>query len=1078
MLRFLWLACAIVLFLSGCSGGGEGSGDLKLGPTVSGKAEKGPYSETSTIIYSQLDSSGTVLNSERSGLTDIGRFSANIAWEGWTEIEVMGQTISEIDISKEQEVTLSAIRDLDGTSITSNVNVFTHLHASRTLALVSQGSTFEQAAARALKDLSTAFSLQLSDLDKLAQISLSSSASSTDLAEGALLVLSAAISARDNVATDISTLDNDFADDGTLNGVGLTLLENLREVAKGLNLEVPMSNIRTLMGNSVTFEALGYSMPAWVVGQAEVKNEVVNASAKSIAVDLYDSSNGDLVLSGAAATEVERGTVLVADRSTAAPSGVLARIVGKEEIKGQVIAVTEPASLTDVFESGVISIRVGDGLAVANGSASSAPQAVSGAVSAASHSNYLSYRTMLSPYPYRRAYAQGYRTHALATGDAEPDPIFTSPTPYLDDKLAALDYCLYALMPADDYENKSGKLCPLRSRSGSPSGKTGLALGILVQKDLKEVGALHIDQGTWFGGASVAFYVAADFDVDDAVAQLDTTIDFAGETGVAASLGAAYNRTYKKTCDRRTDPETEVYDQVGPTFTVWVPAGLVPVPVVIDTGLRCQVTLDMGFSASGVMGGKLYTRLNKKYSATFQSLRDVETDIIDLAPSDLGIEPMLDATASAGLTGRLEVAVGFRLYDAFGILVGPYLELESKGKTTSLQGIHYVKQKEQATEANMLTSTHDVLLGAAGSVFAQSDAWNIFARSFGIDGFAGKYTLSYPLTGNLMHASPVPSFGVSRVPSADGNLHLSLEYVEPEAPSRPEVSPTYKLRLSTQEGKSSVGEYWLEIDEFTDKDDISKFMADAGLVTLNSDATYYLCLDALYGEETFGCSDELALPTEPLQEDTDKFFLASNGVTIMCPDARVGETGLVNGKIYRAVDNATISEMDPKFDDYTSICTSKVTDLSQLFENAKGFNQPIGNWDTSNVTNMYKLFELTDEFDQPIGAWDTSNVVNMDRMFTWATAFNQPIGAWDTSNVRTMVTMFSSAARFDQSLRNWDTSRVLDMRGMFNWTQSFEQDISTWCVSNISTRPQNFDADAGFEGKYDRQPQWGRCGSL
>ena len=51
------------------------------------------------------------------------------------------------------------------------------------------------------------------------------------------------------------------------------------------------------------------------------------------------------------------------------------------------------------------------------------------------------------------------------------------------------------------------------------------------------------------------------------------------------------------------------------------------------------------------------------------------------------------------------------------------------------------------------------------------------------------------------------------------------------------------------------------------------------------------------------------------------------------------------------------------------------------------------------------------------------------------------------------------------------------MRWMFKGASSFNQNISKWCVSEISTKPEDFDTDAGFEGKTELQPKWGTCPS-
>ena len=43
-------------------------------------------------------------------------------------------------------------------------------------------------------------------------------------------------------------------------------------------------------------------------------------------------------------------------------------------------------------------------------------------------------------------------------------------------------------------------------------------------------------------------------------------------------------------------------------------------------------------------------------------------------------------------------------------------------------------------------------------------------------------------------------------------------------------------------------------------------------------------------------------------------------------------------------------------EDVTCVCTSKVTDMRDLFKDTNRFNQDISSWDTSNVTDMGKCF--------------------------------------------------------------------------------------------------------------------------
>ena len=198
-----------------------------------------------------------------------------------------------------------------------------------------------------------------------------------------------------------------------------------------------------------------------------------------------------------------------------------------------------------------------------------------------------------------------------------------------------------------------------------------------------------------------------------------------------------------------------------------------------------------------------------------------------------------------------------------------------------------------------------------------------------------------------------------------------------------------------------------------------------------------------------------------------QFSLAPNGVTIVCPGASSGDTGVVDGITYTAVNRTLLISKRNAGEDLSLCCTTPVTDMSQMFSNSfRTFNQDIGSWDMSNVTNTYRMFWKAWRFDVDIGDWDVSSVQNMKEMFKNSDDFNQDLSAWDTSSATDMREMFFSMRYFNQDLGNWNTSNVTDMHGMFRGTPNFDQDIGDWDTGNVTSmngmfHSTNFNQDIG-----------------
>ena len=144
------------------------------------------------------------------------------------------------------------------------------------------------------------------------------------------------------------------------------------------------------------------------------------------------------------------------------------------------------------------------------------------------------------------------------------------------------------------------------------------------------------------------------------------------------------------------------------------------------------------------------------------------------------------------------------------------------------------------------------------------------------------------------------------------------------------------------------------------------------------------------------------------------FYLNANGVTCMCPDANVGDTGVVNGVTYtkRTKEQITASNA-------STTCTSGITNMDGLFNGLNTFNGDISTWDVSDVTSMTETFQGATSFNQDLSYWDVSNVMTMYGLFSEATSFNQNLSTWDVSNVVVMNFMFFQASGFNQDLSTW-----------------------------------------------------------
>lgn len=279
--------------------------------------------------------------------------------------------------------------------------------------------------------------------------------------------------------------------------------------------------------------------------------------------------------------------------------------------------------------------------------------------------------------------------------------------------------------------------------------------------------------------------------------------------------------------------------------------------------------------------------------------------------------------------------------------------------------------------------------------------------------------------------------------------------------------------------------------------------------------------------KTFGSGS----PNNPIGEPRP-FYILQNGVTVRLKGGLPpGTTGLADGdfsgKVYTAVSQTELTQLNKFTTDWSLICTTLCDSFSQLFASIS-LNPPISHFDTSNVNNLFQTFRFNpifntnidywdtskvitmrelfrgcNEFNQPLNSWDVSeciefssalrtnsfnqplnnwnpiNAENMDFMFQGASSFNQNIDTWNVSSVEDMQAMFANCSIFNSPLNSWDTSNVTQMSFMFSNAASFNKDISSWCVEQIPFEPFAFALNSPLDNLPNFKPNWGAtCGTI
>lgn len=120
--------------------------------------------------------------------------------------------------------------------------------------------------------------------------------------------------------------------------------------------------------------------------------------------------------------------------------------------------------------------------------------------------------------------------------------------------------------------------------------------------------------------------------------------------------------------------------------------------------------------------------------------------------------------------------------------------------------------------------------------------------------------------------------------------------------------------------------------------------------------------------------------------------------------------------------------------DLTGWDISKVTNIQNMFYDAKITELDVTGWNVSTIKSFYYLFYAS-SISTIIGldTWDTSNITNMDSLFKGCKATSlSGISNWDTSKVTNMSSLFSEIYLETLDISGWDTSKVTNF-GSVSW---------------------------------------------
>lgn len=185
------------------------------------------------------------------------------------------------------------------------------------------------------------------------------------------------------------------------------------------------------------------------------------------------------------------------------------------------------------------------------------------------------------------------------------------------------------------------------------------------------------------------------------------------------------------------------------------------------------------------------------------------------------------------------------------------------------------------------------------------------------------------------------------------------------------------------------------------------------------------------------------VPSE--EKDRYHLYIGGNG-GISC--------GMSAAHLFEDYDNVTSIDFGGNFH------TENVTDMQCMFYGCFDLESiDVSTLDTSNVTNMSQMFSLCNASTVTLGNMDSSKVTDMSFMFSHNSNLRSvDVSMLDTTNVTTMAYMFGSDPALESvNITHFKTDKLSSMQGMFNGCKSLTVlDLSNFTCPDLYTMREAF----------------------